>query len=173
MTTRNDIAPDLMLLLDRLKSYVVKWKFTFVPSENTEYEIGTDREAVDLRDPEANVVSSELKGSLTRHVVALDLDIPAYLVPSSTGGHSHLYIDVPGGIPWEDYRPLLEQLAKCKVIEPGYADVSIKRGHSDLRLPWVSKADQKRATVEEMEAGMSRCATCDGGGCPDCTDLAF
>ena len=151
-----DIPSGLFNLLNRLKTYSVDWKFTFVPTENTEYEVGTDREAASLDD--ANVVSSEFKPETflaKRHVVAIDLDVPAYLIPSSTVGHSHLYIDVPNGIAWEDYSALLDALAKCGVIENGYREVSQKRGHTDLRLPWVSKADQKLATVEEMSARAS------------------
>lgn len=129
-------------LLPRLKTYLVDWKFSFVPAENVEYEPGIDRVEADLA--KANVVSSELKAAWLgkRHVVALDIDYPAYLVPSSTSEHYHLYLDVPSGIPHDDYMELLAVLAKCKIIEQGYADVSIKRGHSDLRLPWVTKDDQ-------------------------------
>lgn len=143
-------------LLRRLRTYDVVWQFPFVPTENEEYEVGIDREAVDL--DQANVVSSEIKQPPLleeiygrTHVVAIDLDIPAYLIPSTTPGHGHLYIDVPGGIRHEDYMELLDVLAKCKIIEPGYADVSKKRGHTDLRLPWVKKWDQKVLTIEEFD----------------------
>ena len=149
MIARDEVEKPLLSLLGRLRSYVVDWKFTFVPAENTEYEPGIDREAADLAD--ANVVSSELKYLPGNHLVAIDLDVEAYLVPSSTPGHSHLYI---GGrpIPHDDYMELLRVLAKCYVIEPGYAEVSIKRGHSDLRLPWVDKRDQK---IHELGPGVN------------------
>ena len=57
-----------------------------------------DREpTVDL--DQANVVSSLQSGtepgSRAQHYPVLDLDLPAVLVPSSTPGHSHLYIDLP------------------------------------------------------------------------------
>lgn len=146
-----DLPRGLQNLLRRLKAYDVVWNYTFVPADEDSYEVGIDREEVDLG--KANVVSSEIRIDPIfgrKHVVAIDLDIPAYTVPSSTEGHSHLYIDVPGGIPHEDYMELLDVLAKCKIIERGYAEVSKKRGHSDLRLPWVKKADQKLATVEQQ-----------------------
>lgn len=147
------MGPALRHFLGRLQAYVVDWKFTFVPSENVEYEPGIDRATSDLA--EANVVSSELKagglkadgGNLVRvprHAVLLDLDYPAYLIESSTPGHHHLYLDVPGGVKHEDYMELLALLGRIGVIEEGYAEVSIKRGHSDLRLPWVTKHDQKQ-----------------------------
>lgn len=34
-----------------------------------------------------------LKGQ-RKHTILLDLDVPAKLVPSTTEGHSHLYIDI-------------------------------------------------------------------------------
>lgn len=71
------------------------------------------------------------------HAVLLDLDVPAYLVPSSTPGHSHLYVDVL--VPKSELIELLEVLAKTGVIEQGYAEASIKRGRTCLRLPWVKK----------------------------------
>lgn len=137
-------SPALMALLGRLRTYWVEWKFSFVPSEDVAYEPGTDREVAAL--VEANVVSSEKKtgeGGPVRHVVALDIDYPAYVVETSTPGHHHIYLDVPGGVEHEDYMELLALLGRIGVIEKGYAEVSIKRGHSDLRLPWISKLDQK------------------------------
>lgn len=129
-------------LLGRLQAYAVDWKFSFVPTEDQTYEPGIDRETADLDD--ANVVSSELTGfPRNRHAVILDIDYAAYVVPSSTPGHNHLYLDVPGGVAHDDYMELLAALSKCGVVEPGYAEVSIKRGHSDLRLPWVSKDEQR------------------------------
>jgi len=136
-------------LLGRLKTYAVEWKYVFVPTEDLIYEPGVDREEADLE--KANVVSSELRPrwacDVRRHVIALDIDYPAHLIESSTPGHYHLYLDVPGGIEHDDYMFLLSLLGRFGVVEKGYAEVSIKRGHSDLRLPWVTKADQKLAAT--------------------------
>lgn len=71
------------------------------------------------------------------HKPVLDIDFPAALLPSSTTGHYHLYLDKE--VPWDDYVELLTSLAKCGIIEQGYADVSIERGHTAVRLPWVKK----------------------------------
>jgi hypothetical protein len=146
----SDTPAPVMRLLERLKTYAVDWSHVSsknAPRDIPEYEPGIDREERDIA--VANVVSSELRPADpllsdpldARHVVAIDLDVPAYLVPSSTEGHNHLYIDVPHGIPHYRYMALLSALADCGVIEKGYAAVSIKRGHSDLRLPWVQKGD--------------------------------
>ena len=90
---------------------------------------------------EADVISSRITGS-SRHTVMLDLDVPARLVPSSTPGHSHLYID--RAMAWPEYEQLLKALAAAGVLEPGYVDASIERKHTALRLPWVKKDDRAR-----------------------------
>lgn len=86
----------------------------------------------------ANAINSDIafteKGM---HKVALDLDLPAKLIPSGTEGHFHLYIDKV--MTWENYKKLLEVLAEVGIIESGYAGASIRRGFTTLRLPWHKK----------------------------------
>lgn len=149
---REDVPKRLMQLLRELKAYRVEWKFSFIPSDNEEYEPGIDRESSFLEgEPQANVISSELRSTWlkNRHHIAVDIDREAWLVPSSTERHSHLYVNMGAGIPWDDYVAWLEASAKIGLLEKGYVQVSVKRGHTDLRLPWVSKADQKKVTLEE------------------------
>lgn len=86
---------------------------------------------------DANVVSSQIEGADMMHTVMLDIDLPATLLPSSTEGHSHLYIDHP--MPWEKYQTLLEALADAGVIEEGYARASIERRGTHLRIPGTKK----------------------------------
>lgn len=146
----------VMGLLKRLTTFRVDWSKTGgSPRDVIDYEVGIDREEADL--DKANVVSSKLRPQPWEvvtdpghHVLAIDLDVPAYLVPSSTEGHSHLYVDVK--IPHHRYLALLSALADAGVIEKGYAQVSIARGHSDLRLPWVHKGDAAPAKVEAPPA---------------------
>lgn len=84
---------------------------------------------------DAEVVSSEIHDNL--HAPALDIDVPAWLIPSSTEGHSHLYIDCP--MTWRQYKKLLKALAKSGVVEKGYVKASIRRKHTALRVPWRGK----------------------------------
>ena len=126
---------------------------------------GTDRETGDI--DEAHVVSSLIKGTtLTpeevgtvadffdakslggRHQVVLDIDHPAWLVESTTPGHSHLYVELPGGVDWAAYEAFLEAAVGIGLLEPGYVEVSKKRGHTDVRLPWISKHDVQAARAE-------------------------
>lgn len=85
----------------------------------------------------ANAVCSQYTSMPGYHAIALDLDVPAFLVPSSTPGHSHLYIDRV--VKEDDYFTLLNLLAKIGVLESNYVIASKSRGGTYLRLPWVKK----------------------------------
>jgi hypothetical protein len=67
----------------------------------------------------------------------LDLDFEAALVPSTTPGHFHLYLDVP--MPWEKYRALLIALGDAGILEPGYVSASLTREQTFVRRPEVKK----------------------------------
>lgn len=71
------------------------------------------------------------------HAPVLDLDLNAALIPSSTPGHFHLYLDK--AVPEDKYFALLDSLADAGIIEEGYAKVSKDRGYTAVRLPWVQK----------------------------------
>ncbi|WWV91870.1 hypothetical protein GMYAFLOJ_CDS0040 [Microbacterium phage phiMiGM15] len=94
---------------------------------------------------EANIVTSAIEGLEDRHLILIDLDVPAYLLPSSTEGHSHLYIDTK--VTTVGLQKVLDALADVGVVERGYADASRARGYSALRLPWVKKAEPKSAPI--------------------------
>jgi hypothetical protein len=86
-------------------------------------------------------------GEEPKHVVAIDLDIPAVLIPTSTPGHSHLLIDKE--LTWEEYSTLLNALAAAGIIEEGYNEISQKRKRTDLRTPWTVKPNQLMTNTEE------------------------
>lgn len=71
------------------------------------------------------------------HLPVIDLDMPARVVPSSTPGHHHLYIDKR--VSWGQYVKLLEALQDAGLVEPGYVASSRKRGYTAVRPPWVRK----------------------------------
>lgn len=102
-------------------------------------ENGGMDERVDAPLSEANVISSKRtdQHGLERHALLIDLDVPAYLIPSSTEGHSHLYVDV--SMNKAAYFRVLDALADAGIIERGYSDVSQRKGATFLRLPWVKK----------------------------------
>lgn len=92
---------------------------------------------------EANLRSSEvsigwvgktfIKFREELHAPALDIDkIHCELIPSSTKGNWHLYIDKP--MPWEDYVKLLKVLVDVGIIEEGFYTQSMAEGRSTLRV---------------------------------------
>lgn len=90
----------------------------------------------------AHVVTSQAKNDVPGyHRPVLDLDFPAALIPSTTPGHFHLYLDKP--MPWPKYKALIKALADAGIIERGYASASIARRYTSVRLPWIRKAGTK------------------------------
>ena len=71
------------------------------------------------------------------HYPCIDIDIPIRLVPSSTPGHSHLYVDEP--ITWDTYKNLLVALAEAGIVEEGYLNASVYQGGTTVRMPHVKK----------------------------------
>jgi hypothetical protein len=150
---RDDVPNGLLDLLHRLKAYVVDWNHTWEVDEEKYDESKKENPDLAVSDIDhANVVSSELDPakqdpadpplpSGKRHIVALDIDYPAYVVPSSTPGHYHLYLDVPGGIEQWRWESFIKGCTVAGIVEHGYGHVSLSRGHTNLRLPWVSKAE--------------------------------
>jgi hypothetical protein len=100
-----------------------------------------------VEDPtEGELVSSLLPNGM--HAPVIDLDFPCQLVPSSTPGHFHLYIDK--AISWDDYEQLLVGLRNSGLIEPGWYSQSIRDKKGLVRWPGVYKAfDELKAKVLE------------------------
>lgn len=73
------------------------------------------------------------------HRPVIDIDLPVKVVPSSTPGHHHLFIDAP--MEWATYLNLLDAMAAAGIVEPGYVTATRERGYSTVRLPWVRKGD--------------------------------
>lgn len=88
---------------------------------------------------DANGITSRVIGKTKAHKLLIDLDLPAKLIPSSTEGHFHLYIDHE--IEEAGYFALLEALEAVGIIQTGYLEASKSRGFTQLRLPWVKKGD--------------------------------
>ena len=86
---------------------------------------------------DANVFTSLLGDGL--HAPVLDIDFGAHLVPSSTPGHFHLYLNK--AMTWRKYRRLLRALGRAGILEPGYVKASLRRGYSAARKPGVRKPE--------------------------------
>lgn len=99
----------------------------------------------------AEAVTSQWRrtGDTYDHMILVDLDVEAALVPSSTPGHHHLYIDAE--VRWEDYLAMLRAMQKCGVVEKGYVDATEARGEAYLRLPWIRKYSEETDAMEALE----------------------
>lgn len=115
--------------LDRVLAKDVQWQDEYGAS-------GWVRSTGDVTVEDAEVVTSWLVGTKL-HGPVLDIDIPHELVPSTTPGHSHLYLDVK--VSWRKYKRLLKALAAAGVVEPGYVKASLRRKHTAVRVPWLAK----------------------------------
>lgn len=116
-------------------------KFASKEEEEKSSSQGDDYDSQAPEHPEvdihkADLITSEVEGG-KKHKVILDIDFPAQLIPSTTPGHFHLYLDKE--LSWADYSDLLEVLGDLGIIETGYANASVNRGYSAVRLPWVKK----------------------------------
>ena len=75
---------------------------------------------------------------LDKHRPVLDIDFPARLLPSTTPGHFHLYLD---GIELTDlqYGKLLNVLAEVGIIQQGVKNQFDRLRATFVRPPWVKK----------------------------------
>lgn len=139
---RSEYGRGLLAFISRHVLYEVTDWGNDDSSTKQENRVG-DRHKVYSGMSNANVVTSlhmdedEIDGP--QHALVLDIDMPAWLIPSTTPGHYHLYVDVPGGIPRAEYDALLDALVNARVIEPGYAGASKARVFTSVRLPWIKK----------------------------------
>lgn len=144
-----------MSRLRNITGYVHRlWNVDFI-SDSDDPTVETIRTAVESED-DATAVSSEVTANVMdvfswptppasfepgMHTIAIDVDVPATLVASSTSGHQHLYVDIPP-VKWEAYERWLIASAEIGLIEPGYLRASQERQATFLRLPWVKKGDK-------------------------------
>lgn len=96
---------------------------------------------------EPNLITSLCPDNL--HAIAIDVDVPVSVVPSSQEGHYHLYIDKK--ITWKNYVRLLELLTELGIIEPGYTNAAKSHGFTTLRLPGSWKSPSQRPELELLE----------------------
>lgn len=103
----------------------------------------------------ASVVRTESSGELV-HKPAIDIDIPCWLVPSSTPGHYHLYIDIELTTP--EYRRLINTLNEVGIVQQGIVNQITRWDRTFLRLPGVKKIEEDllgKITHEEEEITFS------------------
>ncbi len=73
----------------------------------------------------------------TEHVLALDIDLPMRVVPSTHPGRGHLWINKL--MPWDDVLKVLAVLVEVGVVSESYRQHSVSRGYTCLRPAFVDK----------------------------------
>lgn len=113
--------------------YKVKWQddYTFAHHSRQEtYDIGA-----------VEGVSSQTRYNYPTetqlHAPVLDFDFPVEVVPSTTPGHHHVYLDKV--MTWRQYKRVLRAMMRAGLIEKGYYETSVKHGYTTVRAPWVKK----------------------------------
>lgn len=93
---------------------------------------------------QANVITSLLPNG--NHAPCIDLDFPAHLVPSTTPGHFHLYLEQE--LSWSDYEKLLKAMNEVGLIEDGYLKRAVEIKQTILRLPYVKKPPARKNSFD-------------------------
>jgi len=101
------------------------------PHEIKQGHVEEDAQSYD----DCHLVCSDLGNG--KHMPVIDLDFSCFLQDSTTEGHHHLYINKE--VEWDDYVNLLDALAKCGIIEAGYAGASKGRKYTAVRKPGLKK----------------------------------
>jgi hypothetical protein len=130
--------PHWFFICERLHAAVVNFyaKDSGDISERTPDErVITDNVALH----EATAIGSKVQSDYLRdqHQVMFDIDVPHVYVPSTTEGHGHLIFRKQ--LSFSKYLGLLEHMAECGLVEPGYVDAARNRGEAWLRTPWTPK----------------------------------
>lgn len=104
-----------------------------------------------VSEEKANLVSSLIDDGdehTRMHAPVLDIDMPCRLVPSTTEGHFHLYIDK--AMTWERYALLLNALMRAGIIEEGFYKMSMKREATFVRKPGIEKQEGDISSSEDV-----------------------
>lgn len=71
------------------------------------------------------------------HLPVIDMDLPCHLEPSTTPGHFHLYVNKV--VAWDKYVAVLKAMYEAGLVEEGFYEMTVSRGESFVRPPWVAK----------------------------------
>lgn len=121
----------------------VDWATDYAENRDEEDDI-----AADNRVPANSMAQTEVFGSKYDdvHIVQLDLDIQAALIPSSTEGNFHLVLN--HHLEWDDYKRFLKVCAEVGIINQGYYTFAVARGETYLRAPWVTKGEERKNVAD-------------------------
>lgn len=102
-------------------------------------------------EPEPNHKKANLVGSLCDdgyHMPALDIDLPCKLVPSTTKGHFHLYIDHP--MSFVAYKKLVQAFIDAGIVEPNIMKYMEMNGMTTLRPKHIKKPKRAKSSGDPL-----------------------
>lgn len=102
-------------------------------------------------EPEPDPKKANLIGSLCSdgsHMPALDIDLPCELVPSTTKGHFHLYIDKP--MSFMAYKKLVQAFIDAGIVEPNIIKYMELNGMTTLRPSTVKKPKRAKSSGDPL-----------------------
>lgn len=98
---------------------------------------GFDKAHIEVHPLDANLIGSQkLNG---KHVLFLDLDQEHFISPSSTPGHSHVYVNADLGL--DALKEIIDVLAKYGIVQGGIKNQLDISGFLTFRPPGVKKGD--------------------------------
>lgn len=101
--------------------------------------------------PETDRKKANLVGSLCpdgMHMPAIDIDMPCSLVPSTTPGHFHLYIDKP--MTFMEYKKFVKAFIDAGIVEPNVMKYMELNGMTTLRPKGVKKAPRAGSSADPI-----------------------
>lgn len=112
--------------------FETKWPHRrYITSTQIQHGYSVSCESKPARRTEAEYVSSET--IYGQHAPAIDIDMPCRLVPSSTPGHFHLFIEKT--MPLRQYKKLLKAMARAGIVEKQFYKMAVNRKATHLRTP--------------------------------------
>lgn len=121
-----------------------EWEYKF-GEDNIKQRVETEELVQVNKDDQIfppNLVSSRVRFGTDLHLPVIDIDIPCQLVPSTTKGHFHFYVNKI--VPWVRYVRLLRAMAACGIVEPGYLRAAELRKATFVRMPHIKKPKGNR-----------------------------
>lgn len=128
-----------MSLLDAIPKFARGNRLKRAELKTGSEEFDPEQKIEDASLYEANLITSEAAEGW--HFPLIDIDMECALIPSTTPGHYHLYIDKP--MTFKNYVMLLKVMRDVGIVQPGYADGTEVRGFGALRLPHIKKDQPK------------------------------
>lgn len=118
-------------LLSHIVGLIGRRRFKVPHIDSHSYDGAIRAEAADG----ANLISSECDDGM--HAPMFDLDFGAYLIPSSTQGNNHLYIEKK--ITWAQYENILKAFEAAGLVQEGWVRSARRDKRAYLRLPNIRK----------------------------------